>query len=82
MISADSRILGEASIPRNCENGTTALQEHREVEGHRGRACPVCLVRHDQEIHAATLSVRLWFRSRVMRNFADEPPSEDGGITS
>ncbi len=41
----------------------------------RAHACPVCLVPHDREIHAATLSVREWFRGRVTRNL-DEPPLE------
>jgi hypothetical protein len=32
-------------------------------------ACPVCLCEHDDEIHAATLSVRARFRAEVVKNF-------------
>jgi hypothetical protein len=41
------------------------------------RPCTVCLVQHDEEIHAATLSVREWFRDQVMQGFYDEF-TEDG----
>jgi len=27
--------------------------------------CPVCLGQHDHDIHAATVSVRRWFREQV-----------------
>jgi hypothetical protein len=30
------------------------------------KICRVCLVEHDEEIHAATLSIRDWFREEVM----------------
>jgi hypothetical protein len=29
------------------------------------RTCPVCVVKHDPEIHEATLSVRAWLRSQL-----------------
>jgi len=35
--------------------------------------CKVCLVQHDDEIHAATLSVREWFREEVTQSFYEEP---------
>jgi hypothetical protein len=35
--------------------------------------CKVCLVQHDDEIHAATLSVRVWFHQQVTQGFYDEP---------
>jgi hypothetical protein len=31
--------------------------------------CPVCLGEHDAEIHAATLSIRRWFRREVTKGF-------------
>ena len=31
--------------------------------------CSVCLGEHDEEIHAATLSVRGWFRDEVTKSF-------------
>jgi hypothetical protein len=35
--------------------------------------CTVCLVPHDDEIHAATLNVRSWFHAQVTQGFYDEP---------
>jgi len=35
--------------------------------------CPVCLGEHDEEIHAATLSVRSWFRDEVTKSFRIQP---------
>ena len=35
--------------------------------------CTVCLVPHDEEIHAATLNVRSWFHEQVTQGFYDEP---------
>lgn len=36
------------------------------------RPCKVCLVQHDDEIHAATLSVHNWFHEQVMLGFYDD----------
>jgi hypothetical protein len=38
--------------------------------------CKVCLVEHDEEIHAATLSLKQWFREKVTRAFQPEPTAE------
>jgi hypothetical protein len=35
----------------------------------RGPECRICLGPHDEEIHAATLSVRRWFREEVTKGF-------------
>jgi len=35
--------------------------------------CSVCLGEHDDEIHAATLSVRGWFRDEVTKSFRIQP---------
>jgi hypothetical protein len=35
------------------------------------RPCKVCLVPHDDEIHAATLSVHTWFHDQVTQGFFD-----------
>ena len=35
--------------------------------------CSVCLGEHDAEIHAATLSVRRWFRDEVTKSFRIQP---------
>jgi hypothetical protein len=37
----------------------------RSVLLRKGRECSVCLVPHDNEIHAATLRVKAWFRDWV-----------------
>lgn len=37
------------------------------------RPCKICLVQHDDEIHAATISVRTWFRNQVTQGFYDDP---------
>jgi hypothetical protein len=34
--------------------------------------CRICLCAHDDDIHAATLSLHAWFRGYVTRHFADE----------
>jgi hypothetical protein len=34
--------------------------------------CDVCMVPHDDEIHAATLSLREWFRYEVTKYFFDD----------
>jgi len=34
--------------------------------------CDVCLVEHDEEIHAATLSLRAWHHHQVTRYLYDE----------
>jgi hypothetical protein len=36
------------------------------------RPCKICMVQHDDEIHAATLSVHQWFRDQVVQGFWDE----------
>lgn len=33
------------------------------------RDCKVCLIEHDEEIHAATLEVHTWFEFQVTKNF-------------
>ena len=35
----------------------------------RTAECRICLGPHDDEIHAATLSVRRWFREEVTKGF-------------
>jgi len=34
--------------------------------------CHVCMAPHDEEIHAATLSVHEWFRFEVTKYFCDD----------
>lgn len=38
----------------------------------RAPYCKVCLVPHDEEIHAATLNVRQWFFDEVTKHFESE----------
>ncbi|HTS27513.1 MAG TPA: hypothetical protein VMH81_16670 [Bryobacteraceae bacterium] len=39
--------------------------------------CTVCLVPHDEEIHAATLNVRSWFHEQVTQGFYEDPEDPD-----
>ena len=39
--------------------------------------CRVCLVEHDDDIHAATLRVRAWYRGYVTRYFVEEEIEEE-----
>jgi len=39
--------------------------------------CKVCLVQHDDEIHAATLSVHLWFHEQVTQGFYEDQDLDD-----
>lgn len=34
--------------------------------------CKICMVAHDEEIHAATLNIRHWFLDQVTKNFEDD----------
>lgn len=38
----------------------------------RVRDCKVCLMPHNDEIHAATLNVRQWFGDQVTKNFVPD----------
>jgi hypothetical protein len=40
------------------------------------KTCKVCLVEHDEEIHAATLSLRQWLREKVTRILTPDQPAE------
>jgi len=35
------------------------------------QSCKVCLVEHDEEIHAATNRVHAWFRAQVTQDLGD-----------
>ena len=37
-----------------------------------GEDCDVCLIPHDDEVHAATLSLRRWFRYQVTKRLYDD----------
>jgi len=38
--------------------------------------CAVCLIQHDDEIHAATLSIRQWFRREVTMSFCAQSENQ------
>ncbi len=44
--------------------------------------CKICLGPHDDEIHAATLRVRAWFRSQVLISITTAGPAEPVEIPS
>jgi hypothetical protein len=50
---------------------TTNNTSHAYESAVRSRVaeCRICLGTHDDEIHAATLSVREWFREEVTKGF-------------
>jgi hypothetical protein len=48
--------------------------EESETDGHE---CPICLVEHDDEIHAATLSIRQWWKHQVTRYLYEEHESDN-----
>jgi hypothetical protein len=41
----------------------------------RDKDCKICLLEHDDEIHAATLSLHQWLRDRITRTLPQ--PSQD-----
>jgi hypothetical protein len=43
----------------------------------REKVCKTCLVEHDEDIHAATLSIHEWLRWRVRRVIVEEPIQEN-----
>ena len=44
------------------------------------RDCKVCLLPHDEEIHAATVSIHQWLRHEVVRRIVGEAgPAETVG---
>ena len=45
------------------------LEAEPALLGARAAECRICLGPHDDEIHAATLSVRQWFREEVTKGF-------------
>lgn len=47
--------------------------EDSETEG---QECSVCLLEHDDEIHAATLSIRRWWREKVTQYLYEEHESD------
>jgi len=47
----------------------------------REKVCKTCLVEHDEEIHAATLSIHEWLRSRV-RPIVVQPPVEESVVSA
>jgi Zn-finger protein len=42
----------------------------------RVKDCKVCLLPHDEELHAAVLRVREWHRREVTKNFEAAQPEE------
>jgi len=50
------------------------MMSHRPPS--RSSDCKVCLVQHDEDLHQATLSVRQWFHSEVVRRLEDYSDAE------
>jgi hypothetical protein len=43
------------------------------------KACPVCLIEHDEEIHQASLRIKEYLRSTIAHIMAPERIESDGG---
>jgi len=44
--------------------------------------CKVCLIEHDEEIHAATLRLREWLRQRLVERIPELAPSQDDAASA
>jgi len=65
------------SYPTPVPNAAVTFAPYREmtraVRPIRARECAICLGPHEEEIHSATVRVRRWFRSEVMKGFPRRP---------
>ncbi len=59
-------------------------REERYSPGMEPKTCRICLVEHDEEIHAATLSIHNWFHEQVTLGLYDytecAAPEEPGEL--
>ena len=46
------------------------------AEERRVKDCKVCLLPHDEELHAAVLRIREWHRQEVTKHFVTDGPEE------
>ena len=72
----NSRLLTRANSRPFTRSGLAAGCEPPYSRTMKKKTCRVCLVEHDEEIHAATLSLRQWLREKVTRELSPEPPVE------
>jgi hypothetical protein len=64
----ESLVLDRAAGPEIQDDDVIADRRTRTA-GYRFKECPVCFGQHEEQIHAATLSVRQWFREEVTKSF-------------
>ena len=69
-LTAEDQQLAHTETPSDDEDNLAASPKIYKPY----KACPVCLCEHDDDIHAATLSVRARFRAEVASYFW---PAED-----
>jgi len=62
-------------MPANAE--MTRSDRKRMLSARKNSDCPVCLIQHDDEIHAATLRIHQWVRDRLAGRIDDDPTSWD-----
>ncbi|HUI53881.1 MAG TPA: hypothetical protein VLY04_02850 [Bryobacteraceae bacterium] len=55
----------------------TQSARRRKLPARKNSDCPICLIPHDDEIHAATLRIREWVRDRLAGRIDDAPTSWD-----
>jgi hypothetical protein len=74
--SDNSLLLTRANTRPFTRSGLAARPEPAYSRTMQKKTCRVCLVEHDEEIHAATLSLRQWLREKVTRELFPQPPVE------
>ena len=62
-------------------DGSYAAEAYSE-DLYRFDECSVCLGDHDDEIHAATLSVKSWFRDEVTKSFRIVPVEAEVAVAA
>jgi hypothetical protein len=57
-------------------SGLAECSEQAYSHSMQKKTCKICLVEHDEEIHAATLSLRQWLREKVNQALYPEQREE------
>ena len=69
MVPVDTVIAGSGVVPRAAIGARVRVRRAATRRRPQSRECRVCLGLHDEEIHAATVRIRQWFRSQVVKAF-------------
>jgi hypothetical protein len=71
--SARARLITEVYVRVYTRAGLPPPAPGAIVATMKAKMCRICLMEHDDEIHAATVDVHLWFHQQVTLSFDDEP---------